>query len=102
MTGGWRRRRGRCASGCQSFAYDLDERVGEDILPFLERFGKPVLPFGSTSLLKVRGPAFFITGIKHLKEIRLVADRGIDPETYLTELEEALTEWVGFRKGTVE
>lgn len=90
----WRRRKlGDCPSGCSSFAYDLSVRLDESILPFIEPLGRSVIPFQRTSILKIEGADYVISGIRRLKEIRLMLKKGAD-RSIIPKFEEALLEWL--------
>jgi len=90
----WRRRKlGTCPSGCTSFAYDLSVRLDEGILPFVELLGESAIPFQRTSILKIEGPDYVISGIRRLKEIRLMLKKGADEEI-IERFEEALLGWL--------
>jgi len=83
-----------CAQGCITFSYELPVRLDESILPFIEPLGKLALPFEKTSVLKLEGNGFTVTGIKRLKELRLILQKGM-VETDLLPFETALDAWLG-------
>lgn len=84
---------GTCPSGCVTFAYDLPVRLDESILPFLQPLGKLAFPFEKTSVLKLECPGFVVSGIKRLKEIRVVLQKGT-VEQDIIPFEEALGNWL--------
>lgn len=88
-----RRKIGTCPSGCVTFAYDLPVRLDESILPFLQPLGKFALPFEKTSVLKLECQGVTISGIKRLREIRAVLQKG-STEKDLQAFEEALGNWL--------
>lgn len=88
-----RRKIGTCPSGCVTFAYDLPVRLDEGILPFLEPLGRLAFPFLKTSVLKLECPGFTVSGIKRLREIRVVLKKGTS-ERDLLAFEEALENWL--------
>lgn len=88
-----RRKIGTCPTGCVTFAYDLPVRLDESILPFLEPLGRLAFPFDRTSVLKLECPGFTVSGIKRLREIRAVLQKGT-VERDLLAFEEALDNWL--------
>lgn len=88
-----KRKIGTCPSGCVTFAYDLPVRLDESILSFLQPLGKLALPFDKTSVLKLECPGFTVSGIKRLKEIRVVLQKGT-VEKDIQIFEEALGNWL--------
>jgi hypothetical protein len=88
-----RRKIGTCPSGCVTFAYDLPVRLDEGILPFLEPLGRFALPFARTSVLKLECPGFTVSGIKRLREIRVVLKKGTTEQDLLA-FEQALDSWL--------
>jgi len=60
----------------------------------MERFGKVAFPFRSTSMLRIHGPDCSITGIRRLKEIRLMLGKDADHEAVAGAFEQALSEWL--------
>ena len=88
-----RRKIGTCPSGCVTFAYDLPVRLDESILPFLLPLGKLAFPFGKTPVLKLECPGFTISGIRRLKEMRVVLQKGT-VEQDVSAFEEALGNWL--------
>jgi len=88
-----RRKIGTCPSGCVTFAYDLPVRLDEGILPFLEPLGRFALPFLKTSVLKLECPGFTVSGIKRLREIRVVLKKGTTEQDLLA-FEAALDDWL--------
>jgi len=88
-----RRKIGTCPIGCVTFAYDLPVRLDESILLFLQPLGKLALPFEKTSVLKLVCPGFTVSGIKRLKEIRVVLQNGTI-EKDIQVFEEALGNWL--------
>lgn len=94
----WRRRKlGSCPSGCSSFAYDLPVRLDEGILPFVEPLGRSAIPFRRTSILKIEGPDYVISGIRRLREIRLMIKKDGD-ESIVPKFEEALLGWLAAKQ----
>lgn len=89
-----RRKIGSCPKGCASFAYDLPVRLDESILPFLEGFGKPAFPLRATGMLKIHRPDCSITGIRRLREIRIMLGKDADQESLVSEFEKALSAWL--------
>lgn len=79
--------------GCVTFAYDLPVRLDEGALPFLEPLGKLTLPFGKTSILRLECSSYTITGIKRLKEIRVILKAGTTEKDILP-FEAALENWL--------
>lgn len=88
-----RRKIGTCPSGCVTFAYDLPVRLDESILPFLALLGRLAFPFDRTSVLKLECPGFTVSGIKRLREIRVVLQKGTTEKDLLA-FEEALENWL--------
>ena len=88
-----RRKLSTCPAGCVTFAYDLPVRLDEGILPFIQPFGTLAYPFGTTSILKLDCQGFTVTGIKRLKEIRIVL-RSSTTEQEILPFEEALSRWL--------
>jgi len=93
-----RRKLGTCPSGCVTFAYDLPVRLNESILPFLQPLGKLAFPFDKTSVLKLECAGFTVSGIKRLKEIRVVLQKGTVEKDILP-FEEALENWLSQANG---
>lgn len=93
-----RRKIGTCPSGCVTFAYDLPVRLDESILPFIEPLGKLALPFGKTPVLKLDCPGFTISGIKRLREIRVVLKKGTIEQDIIP-FEQALDSWLATIEG---
>jgi len=88
-----RRKISTCINGCITFSYELPVRLDESILPFLEPLGKLELPFEKTSVLKLTCSGFTVTGIKRLKELRLILQKGMI-ETDLLPFETVLDAWL--------
>lgn len=79
---------GQCACGRNTYVYKLFKRLDEDILPYIEEFGIPAFDFATTHLLKIENNRYIITGVKRLKEIRVVLKDNTDAT--LEEFEAAL------------
>jgi len=88
-----RRKIGTCPSGCVTFAYDLPMRLDEGILQFIGSLGKLAFPFDRTAVLKLECPAFTVSGIRRLREIRVVLKKGTTEKDLLV-FEEALGNWL--------
>jgi hypothetical protein len=88
-----RRKIGTCPMGCVTFAYDLPVRLDESVLPFLEPLGKSTLPFGKTSILRLECGNYTVTGIRRLKEVRVLLKPGA-VEKDMVPFEAALEAWL--------
>jgi hypothetical protein len=88
-----RKKVGTCPSGCTTFSYDLPIRLDETILPYIEKLGKFLYPFGKTPVLKLEGSTFTLSGLRRLKFLHIVLKKGATEKDLLI-VESALKSWL--------
>lgn len=90
---------GDCPCGGNILVYRIPIRLDGKILEYLKPMGEPAFDFEKSHLLRIENPAFIISGVKRLREVRFVL-KNKEITANVEYFEQLLADYVNSVKGT--